>query len=154
MYYRKVKGADKNTGRPYIIAKELTVSNYLEAVTPTKKEVKVDSTKTQYDISITIQKIEFADEETRVYLKVVNGSKYEFSLNTYSAALTQSGKQYQTTYSRNEVSISSTILPGGSSEGIIIYPKVEQSNFSLNFKGYSSNYDIDLDNFVFDISVN
>ncbi len=149
-----IKGADKESGKPYIIAKELKVISYKDAVAPTTKEVKVDKTVSQHDVSVTIQKVEFSDKETRIFVKATNGSNSEFSLYSYSSFLTQAGKQYETTYSKNEVDMSSTILAGGSTEGVIVYPKVEQSNFTITMKGYSSNYDLDFENFTFDISVN
>lgn len=149
-----IKGADKETSKPYIIGKDVKVISYMDAVAPTKKEVKVDDTKSQHNVSVTIQKIEFSDVETRVYLKAQNGSNSEFTLSTYSAILTQSGKQYEVTYSKNSVDLSSKILPGGSTEGVIVFSKVNENNLSITLKGYSSDYDLDFENYSFDISVN
>lgn len=149
-----IKGADKETSKPYIIGKNVEVISYMDAVAPTLKEVNPDKTATQNDVSVMIKKVEFAEAETRVYVKVTNNSNSEFNLYSYSSILTQAGKQYETTYSKNEVDMSSTILASGSAEGVIVFPKIEQSNFTITMKGYSSNYDIDFENFKFDISVN
>lgn len=149
-----IKGTDKDTSKPYIIAKEVKVITYMDAVAPTTKEVKLDKTVSQNDVSVTLQKVEFSDVETRVYIKATNNSNYEFSLYSYSSFLTQAGKQYETTYSKNSVDMSSTILAGGSTEGVIVFPKVEQSNFNITMKGYSSNYELDFENFTFEVQVN
>lgn len=149
-----IKGADKDSSKPYIIAKEVKVISYMDAVAPTTKEVNLDKTISQNDVSVTIQKVEFSDKETRVYVKATNNSNYEFSLYSYSSFLTQAGKQYETTYSKNAVDMSSTILAGGSTEGVIVFPKVEQSNFTITMKGYSSNYDLKFENFAFEVKVN
>lgn len=149
-----IKGADKESGKPYIIAKELKVISYKDAVAPTTKEIQVNKTVSQHDVSVTVQKVEFSDVETRVFVKATNGSNNEFSLYSYSSFLTQAGRQFETTFSKNEVDMSSTILAGGSTEGVIVFPKVEQSNFTITMKGYSRNYELDFENFTFDISVN
>ena len=149
-----IKGADEQTSKPYIIGKEVKVISYMDAVAPTTKEVQVDKTVTQNDVTITIKKVEFSDVETRIYLKVTNNSNSEFNVYSYSSLLTQAGKQYETTYSKNEVDISSTVLASGSTEGVIVFPKIEQSDFTITMKGYSSNYDLKFENFSFNISVN
>ena len=50
-----IKGADKESSKPYIIAKVKVIS-YLDAVAPTTKEVMTDKTVNQHDVSITIKK--------------------------------------------------------------------------------------------------
>lgn len=149
-----IKGLDKDTSKPYIIAEKVEVISYMDAAAPTTKEVNVDKTVSQNDVTITIKKVEFSDVETRIYVKATNNTNTEFSLYSYSTLLTQAGKQYETTYSKNAVDMSSTILAGGNTEGVIVFPKIEQSNFTITMKGYSNNYDLDFENFVFDISVN
>lgn len=149
-----IKGADKVTGKPYIIAKELKAISYKDAYAPTTKEVNVDKTVSQNDVSVTIQKVEFSEKETRVYVKATNGSNTEFSLYSSLASLTQGGKQYEIAYSKNSVDMASTILAGGSTEGVIVFPKIDESNFNIAMKGSSSNIDIKFENYVFDILVN
>lgn len=149
-----IKGSDKETSKPYIIAKEVKAISYMDAVAPTTKEITLDKTVAQNDVVVTVKKVEFSDVETRIYVKATNNSNYEFNLYSYSSFLTQAGKQYETTYSKNSVDMSSTILAGGSTEGVIVFPKIEQSNFTITMKGYSSNYDLDFENFAFDITVN
>lgn len=149
-----IKGADKETSKPYIIGKEVKIISYMDAVAPTKKSVEFDKTSSQNDVTITVQKVEFSDVETRVYVKVSNNSKDEFKFQTYSTILTQNAKQYETTYSKTAVDVSSSILAGGRSEGILVFPKIEQSNFTLTMKGFSTNYDVDFENFTFDLAIN
>ena len=149
-----IKGADKETSKPYIIGKEVKTISYMDAVAPTKKSVEFDKTSSQNDVTITVQKVEFSDVETRVYVKVSNNSKDEFKFQTYSTILTQNAKQYETTYSKTAVDVSSSILAGGRSEGILVFPKIEQSNFTLTMKGFSTNYDVDFENFTFDLALN
>lgn len=149
-----IKGADKETSKPYIIGKEVKTISYMDAVAPTKKSVEFDKTSSQNDVTITVQKVEFSDVETRVYVKVSNNSKDEFKFQTYSTILTQNAKQYETTYSKTAVDVSSSILAGGRSEGILVFPKIEQSNFTLTMKGFSTNYDVDFENFTFDLAIN
>lgn len=148
-----IKVATKTTDKPYIIGKEVKVISYLEAAVPTKKLITVDKSVTQHNVTVTIQKVEFGDKETRVYLKVQNNSNVEFSLYEFMTILTQNSKQYQTQSSRTSQELSNKILPGGNSEGIIVFSKIDQSNFTLTSEGHSSDYNVEFENFVFDIAV-
>ena len=63
----------------------------------------------------------------------------------------QDGKQYKAEYNSNYPDINTSIKPGVSSESIIIYKGVKQSDFKYTFDGYDSEYN-DM-KFNFDIKI-
>ena len=80
---------------PTVTAREYEIMNYTDAVMPTLKEITVEQTQEQYGYAVTVQKVEFAEKETRVYLKVVNGGSDSFNLYSFNTKLTQDGKQFE-----------------------------------------------------------
>lgn len=141
---------------PGIMAIEVEKSSYLDAVSPTLKEVTyTNKAKNQHNYKIEVTKVEFAETETRVYVTAKNDAKDEFSIYTYSAVITQNGKQYEqeSNYEADYEELQSELKPGVTSTGILVFPKIEQKDFKLMIEGSSDNWDIDLKEYVFDLEV-
>lgn len=140
---------------PQIKAESVEKISYADAVSPTTKSLDVNIKKSQNNVDMTVSKIEFAEKETRVYLTINNKGKSKFSFYSFNSKLTQDGKQYeeQSNYEADYPEINSEILPGIKSEGIVTFPAIKQSDFKLIFEGYSDDYNIDFDNYTFDIKV-
>lgn len=138
---------------PTITAREYSVVDYMEAAMPAKKTLDVNQTQTQYGYSVTVQKVEFADEETRVYVKVDNGGSDKFSLYSFNAKLVQNGKQYdeQSNFEADYPEIQSDLLVGSSSEGIIAFPAIKEEGFNLIFEAYSDNFYETINPYTFEI---
>lgn len=135
--------------------------SYIDAVVPTIKEiVPENATTTQHDITLKIDKIEFAEAETRVYITETNNSDNTFSLYTYGICIIQNGQQIEqdststSMYDGNYPELSYDLLPGASSSGIIVFPAIDNStNFQLYAEGSSNDYNLEFSPFTFDISV-
>lgn len=128
--------------------------DYKEAVMPTIKEIVVNKTLTQHGYSVTLQKIEFAEQETRVYLKVDNNGKAEFSLYDYYSKLVQGNKQYEDddNWDADYPEIQTDLLPGCSTEGIIVFPTIDgKMEFKLIFEGQSDDYKEKFTDFVYNV---
>jgi hypothetical protein len=141
---------------PMIVASTLEISSYQEVMAPTILEVVPEKkTVTHLGYSVTVQKIEFAENETRVYLKVKNGGKSEFSLYSFYAVLIQGNKQYeeQSNWDAEYPEIQTDLKVGIESEGIICFPAINQEDFQLEFEGSSDNYREDVDLFKFNVKV-
>ncbi len=139
---------------PYICTKEIKKSNYKDVVSPTKKEVNYTDKKiNQQGYSIEVNKVEFSDIETRVYVTVKNEAKADLDVYTYGSVILQDGKQYQYTenYDAKYQRINDEIKPGITSEGVLVFPKINQSNFELVIEAHSSDYHIDLNEFKFSL---
>ena len=140
---------------PTIIASEYSILTYIDAAAPTLKTVEVNKTQTQYGYSVTLQKIEFSEKETRLYIKIDNNGSDKFSVYEYNIIVSQNGKQYeyQYNYDADYPEIQSGLLVGNSSEGIIPFPKLSQDSLTITIEGDSYNYREDLKPFTFKVDI-
>ena len=66
-----------------INATKVEKMSYMDVVVPTRLSVEVNQTITQKKYSLTVEKVEFADTETRIYVKAINDGKSNFNIYTY-----------------------------------------------------------------------
>lgn len=141
---------------PMVEAKSVKVVDYQTAAAPAKKELTLtDQTVEQHGYSVTIDKIEFAESETRVYVTVANNGSATFSLYSFDAKLVQDGKQLdiQDNYEAGYPELSSDLKVGATTSGIVCFPAIDEKDFSLSFSAYSENYDETINDFEFNIAV-
>lgn len=138
-----------------IRARECTKLSYKDAIAPTVKTVEVNQTQTQFGYAVTVQKIEFAEKETRVYVKVDNKGSAAFSLYSFNTKLSQNGKQFEEedNWDADYPEIKTELLPGNSTEGIIVFPVIDQTNFNLMLDGSSDNYRENIKSYQFKINL-
>lgn len=141
--------------QPTIYARECELVSYTEAVSKTIKEVPVNETQTQYGYSITVQKVEFAEKETRIYIKVENGGKSKFSLYEWDVEVEQDNKQYeyQTNYDADYPELKDDLRPGNTTEGIITFPALKIEDFKIYIEGSSDDWNEDMKEMEFVINV-
>lgn len=141
---------------PTIMATNIEESNYIEVVSPTIKEVNyTDKVIDQKGYEIKISKIEFAKNETRVYVEATNNTKKDFDIYTYSAVATQNGKQFsiKTNYEADYTELSAELKPGMTSRGIITFEPIEQETFNVIIEGSSEDWNIELNEYNFTLEV-
>ena len=112
-----------------------------------------DQSATQSDVTVDITKVEFAADETRVYVTATNNSSDNIGLFGNSAKVVQNGQQYEQTFNYNVEypSLSDEILPGASSSGVICFEKLDVSEFQFYLDGYSDNWEAEFEPFTFDL---
>lgn len=138
-----------------VLADHIEKVNYIDAVAPTIKEFSDIEPQEQHGCSVTIDKIEIAKTETRVYVTVSNTSENAVSIFDYDAKLIQDGKQYETTanYDADYETLPSNIMGGVTASGIITFDKIaENSSFEIIIGAYSDNYSLDFEDFKFTIN--
>ena len=142
---------------PVILADTIEVIDYITAVSPTTKEIPVEQEQDQHGILVTLKKIELADNQTRVYITVANNTDSNVSLYDSNMKLIVGNKQLEPEYlpETGLPELQSDILPGVESEGVVIFPAIEEgaTGLKLHAEGYSDNYEIDLKPFVFEVTV-
>ena len=140
---------------PTVSAKECKVISYTDAASPTVKTIEVNQTQEQYGYSVTIQKVEFADNETRVYIKAANNGSDKFNLYSFNTKITQNGKQYeeQDNWEADYPKVQTGLLVGNNTEGIIAFPAIEQTSFSVVAEASSENYSEEFKPYQFNIEV-
>ena len=138
-----------------IKATKVEKTSYMDLIVPTRRSVDVNETKTQKGYSITVEKVEFADTETRVYVKAANNGKSNFNIYTYSVKAKQDKKQYEQkdNFDADYKSLSSELMPDAEDDGIILLPALAQKDFTLIIEGSSDDWDESLKPFKFTIKI-
>lgn len=120
---------------PVIGAKSIEKVEYAQAFSKPLKTVEKEQSKTQYGYQVKIDRIEFAEDETRLYMTVVNHGSGEFSVSSYRAKMLKDGAQYegQPNYIADYPQLSSDLMPGLQTEGVMTFPGLADLNGSVQF---------------------
>lgn len=140
---------------PQVEAHSIEVIDYITAVSPTLKTLDLGQEINQHNIIIMLDKMEFAEDETRVYLTAKNESKSKAYIWTYSAKIIQNSKQYEQQYNfqADYPELQSEILSGVISEGIITFPALDKDqSFKFIIEGHCDDYTLKFDPFEFEIN--
>lgn len=112
---------------PTVLADTLEVVSATAAASPAISTYG-KATYTQAGITITVNKVEFAADETRVFMRVRNASNYGVNVYDSSMKAVQNGRQYDATYSSaGYPEISSDLIAGASTSGVVVFPKMNPS---------------------------
>ena len=127
-----------------------------DAVAPAISVKEFNDEQEQHGIKLVLEKIEFADSETRAFIKVVNNSDAKFDFFPYESKAIQNSKQINESsnyYYDSYDAFGSSIAPGAEVEGFIVFPNIDdKTDFKLIFEGYSDNYEIQVEPFEFNVS--
>lgn len=140
---------------PLIVTYSIKKSSYIDVCSPTIKTIEVNKTQSQYGCDITIDKVEFAETETRIYVTATNNSNYEFNIYVYSAKVTQAGKQYEyeSNYEADYEELQTELLSGITSTGIITFPAINQNDFTLILEASSDNWNWNFTPYKYNINI-
>lgn len=141
---------------PAIVAYKVEIVSYKDAVMPTIATAIANTpTMEQYGYSVTVQNIELAEQETRVYISIQNNGANEFTLYDFNALLIQDSTQYETqrNYEADYPEHQSDIRPGIKTEGVLVFPAINQGPFQLIMEARSSDWDEDIQDYVFDCTM-
>ncbi len=129
----------------------------LEAKYPTVKTVVVNESQESNELRVTVEKIEFTDYHTRVFVEIENLSKTNESDYFYKASkIVQEQKQFtptRTPWTLDIDEMERNILPETLEKGIMFFEKVEQKPFTLVIKGSYASYDDGLPEFTFNVEI-
>ena len=109
----------------------------------------------QNGMKVEVTKVECAKDETRFYVTATNTSSATMSLWTYSAKVIQNGQQLEQSYGNyyaNYPELSSDLLPGASSSGVLVFDAMEPSDMQLYIDGTTDNWEIEFSPFTFDLA--
>jgi hypothetical protein len=94
-------------------------------------------------IILTVQRVEFAENETRVFLALKNNSSSEFTMYSSSGKAVSGGRQYESDYGGDYPQLSDSVLPRAFTTGVVVFPRMDPDKpLRLRFEGSSDNYDI------------
>ena len=116
-----------------------------EAVDPTEKSLAVNQTASDQSFTITVEKIEFAQESTRVYITALNGTGRKADFYTFDAKIIQGSTQVdqETPFDYEVQEPQENLSPGVKTEGVVVFGPVDpEAPFQLSFEWSSYNYNI------------
>jgi len=141
---------------PAVLAHEIEILSYKDAVMPTIATAAASNgTIDQLGYEVTVENIELAEQETRVYISIQNNGAHEFSLYGFNTVLIQDGTQYETqsNYEADYPEHQSQIRPGITTEGVIVFPAIREEPFQLIMEARSSDWHEDIEDYVFDCTI-
>jgi len=140
---------------PFIIADNVEKIDAQEILAPTKLLVNVNKMYDQHGLTISLNKIELADEETRLYVTVKNNTQDMASFYSSSTKATQGTNQFdeQINYEANYPEISYELLPGVVSSGMVILQSMDANvkSAKIFLDGSTDNYDLEFQPYIFDV---
>lgn len=140
---------------PAIKAESIEKSDYATAFAPALKTVDVNKEINQHGYILKLNKIEIAESETRLHVKITNNTDSNISFYSFDAKLVSGNQQFeiQDNYEAGYPEVQSDILPGVESEGILAFPALPDSGtVKVLFEGSSENYDLEFKPFEFEVT--
>ncbi|CAM3679513.1 DUF4352 domain-containing protein [Cytobacillus oceanisediminis] len=140
---------------PAIKAESIEKSDYATAFAPALKTVDVNKEIDQHGYIVKLNKIEVAESETRLYVKITNNTDTNISFYSFNAKVVSGNQQFeiQDNYEAGYPEVQSDILPGVESEGIVVFPAIPDSGtVKVLFEGSSENYELEFKPFEFEVT--
>ena len=137
-----------------INAESLEIGGYDDLYAPAENTKEVGETQDQHGVNVTVDRVEYARDEARVYVSVKNESGATASIYTFNARAIQDGKQFdhQDNYEAGYDSDIGEVLDGASKEGVIRFKGLDpDKGFKLTMEAYSDDWEIELQDYVFEI---
>lgn len=142
---------------PQVLAYNIEVVDAITALYPTIKTIDINQTQNQSGYKLTVEKVELAEKETRVYVSITNETNDSISFYTFNAHMTQNGSQFDEQINHNvdyPEPPYSDILPGITTSGILTFPALKDEPFKIILEGRSNNWDIRIEPFTFEVTGN
>src|SRR5699024_5207514 len=120
---------------PTVLAETIEIVDYVTAVSPTIEMIDVDESQDQHGYVVHVDKIEIAENMTRLYATVTNNTDDEISFYSFNAKLLIDSEQLEEEmfYDTGLPELQSDILPGIETEGVILFPPIDPETESLTF---------------------
>ena len=137
-----------------IEAESLDVGGYDDIYAPAETTRELGETQDQHGVSVTLDRIEYARDEARVYLTVRNESGYTASIYTFNAKAIQDGKQFEheDNYEAGYDGDIGEVVDGAGKDGILRFRGLDpEKPVKILIGAYSDNYDIDMEDYVFEV---
>lgn len=140
---------------PQITASSIEKSDYATAFAPAINTAEANQEQNQHGILLILEKVEFAEKETRAYLTVKNGTKDNASFYSFNAKAVQGSQQFEAddNWDANYQEVQSDILPGIESSGIVVFPAIDPAAgaIQLIFECRSDDFFVDFNPFSFTV---
>ncbi len=153
--YTNIHGEDVSSQS--IIAAEVFEVFPMDTASPILKTIDVDKEITQNAHKVKVDKVEFTENQTRVYITATNDTNDIVSLFTSTSVIIQGTREYESLliYDYDSSELQLELTKGSSVSGTLFYPGINtETDFSFVIEVFYENYDdVDIDEYTFDIKV-
>ena len=116
--------------------------------------IEVGKTKKQKKISVTLDRVELAENSTRVYFTIKNGSSDKITIYTFNSFIMQGSTQFdESDISYEENTLKTDLNKGSESSGCLSFEKMDNLNdFTVSLEISSDDYEMELKPFEFKVT--
>lgn len=143
---------------PVIDAEKVEKTDYITAFSQPLKTIEVNKEINQHGYIVKLNKVEVAEDETRAYVTISNQSNDKINFWEHNAKLLVGNTQHEKAdnFEAGYPEVPSDILPKATVDVIIPFSAVDsnEKTIMLYFEGSSENYDINIEPFQFDVTLN
>jgi len=137
---------------PHIVANTATIVDATAAASPAQRTAEPNESISQHGLTLTLQKVEFADDETRAFLTLVNGTNSEASFYSFNAKAVQGSTQFDAESFSDYPEIQSELLAGIESSGVVVFPPMNPAEHTrLVFEARAGDYSLDFQPYTFEV---
>lgn len=140
---------------PLVYSTDLRSASYIEVMAPTVSTIAPKNlTYEKYGYSITVDKVEYAESETRLYLTVSNNGNATLYVDADSSVIVQDGKQFNTeiNFEANYKEIPYNLSKGTTASGVVVFPAIGDGKFEYVIELHSDNVKERFESITFKIS--
>jgi len=138
-----------------ISADVVEVVDVMAAASPAVRTAQVGQSLEQHGIAVTVDRVEFALDETRVFVEAANGSGSTAGFyDLVNAEATQDGTVYPAQFHWDYYpAVSWELPPGETTAGIVVFPPMDATlSVEILLQARSEDYDLLLEPFVFEVA--
>lgn len=141
---------------PEIFVTSIEKTDYANAFAPAIKTIENKLEQEQKGVKFKIEKIELAENETRVYIELSNNTDDILVYYNYNTIMVQGDRQYEVAqrYNPNYTEPQSRIQPGVVTDGIVLFPKIDSEikNIKLILEVRSEDFSQRFEPFTFEVN--
>lgn len=137
---------------PVVHADTVTRTDAMATMPKPECAMDVGAAKSQHGVTITIERVEVAPRETRVFVKVANGGSAKFHFHSFSASIVQGDSQFDPEFRMEYPEPQTELLPGVSTSGVVPFERIDpKQGFRVILEGMSDNWQTEFKPFEFSI---
>jgi hypothetical protein len=136
-----------------IMAASVEKTDATAAASMPLREVGVGAASEQHGIVVRLERVQYAPEETRVFVTVINTSSNTASFYDFNAKATRGSEQFDAGFSFTDYpEVQSEVLPAITTSGVVVFPPMEpNAPTRFLFEARSDDYLVDFSPYVFDV---
>ncbi len=140
---------------PMILATSITKVNATSVLNPTIAVSPPTRNENQHGLVIRVYKVEYAKNETRVYVRAINHSGTAATIDSYSATLVQGSRQLQSTddFNENLPTFPDPMANGVSASAVLTFQaaNIHGGKLSFDLPANNNNFNLNWNDYVFTI---